>query len=157
MTDKTVDEARAIAHRFTFLKNASLDGFSDGIDYDRLTAGTDWALRGLQGREPTEALIGLFEAPWQAAKDEGEFDGDCRAEALKEIVRISAEADALSAPRDAGDREAVARTLAVRKGHSDLEAMIWLNDAQEDRPVWQMYLGDADAVLAALSSSKTGE
>lgn len=45
-------------------------------------------------------------------------------------------------------REEIARKLAALRGHRDIDAMIWINDAQREEPVWRLYLEQADAILA---------
>lgn len=81
----------AAAHRFCFLKDI-LDGFSEGIDYDRMEAGLFWAYHGLVQPEPPAALISLFAAPHLAAEEVGEWEGDAQAEGTKDLYRLDAEA-----------------------------------------------------------------
>lgn len=49
-----------------------------------------------------------------------------------------------------GDIEKVARMLAKQRGHLDLEAPIWINDEQQDYPVWRFYCEPAREILKAL-------
>lgn len=81
-----------VAHRFRFAADI-LEGMSEGIDGDRLGALVRWALHGRVTGEDDDALTRAFEAPWLASADEGEFDGDTREEARKDIERISREAE----------------------------------------------------------------
>ncbi len=90
---RATDDA-AVAHRFRFAADI-LEGMTDGIDGERLGALVRWALRGEVGPGEQDALVRAFEAPWLAAADEGEFDGDTRDEAHKDIFRVSAEAHAI--------------------------------------------------------------
>jgi NTP pyrophosphatase (non-canonical NTP hydrolase) len=86
---------RQVAHRFRFAADI-LEGMSDGVDGDRLGALVRWALHGSVGPHEADALARMFEAPWLAAADEGEFDGDTLDEARKDIERITREADELA-------------------------------------------------------------
>lgn len=80
-----------VAHRFRFAADI-LEGMTDGVDGDRLGALVRWALHGDVSADEQDALVRIFEAPHLAAADEGYFDGDTRAEALKDIERLEAEA-----------------------------------------------------------------
>lgn len=86
----------AVAHRFRFAGEI-LEGMTNGIRGDRLGALVRWALHGQCLADEQNALILAFQAPWVAAAEEGEFNGDTRAEAEKDIARISGEAAALAA------------------------------------------------------------
>lgn len=84
------------AHRLNFAADI-LQGMSDGIDGDRLTALIEWAVYGSISLASPDALESIFAAPWVASKDEGEFDGYPLNEARKDIERVSREADAILA------------------------------------------------------------
>ncbi|RZJ06134.1 MAG: hypothetical protein EON89_01040 [Brevundimonas sp.] len=86
---------RQVAHRFRFAADI-LEGMSDGVDGERLGALVRWALHGDVAPDEADALARMFEAPWLAAADEGEFDGDTRDEAHKDIERITREAEELA-------------------------------------------------------------
>jgi len=87
---------RQVAHRFRFAADI-LEGMTDGVDGDRLGALVRWALHGGVADGEADALVRMFEAPWLAAAEEGAFDGDTRAEAIKDIERITLQADTVEA------------------------------------------------------------
>ena len=84
-----------VAHRFRFAADI-LEGMADGVDGERLGAVVRWALHGDVAADEADALVRMFEAPWLAAANEGEFDGDTREEAHKDIERIEREAEAIT-------------------------------------------------------------
>lgn len=84
-----VCSAEARAHRFMFVSDI-LQGFSDGIEHDRLNALVEWGRDG--SATDTTALQKAFAAPWIAAADEGEWEGDAYEEARKDLIRIAAQA-----------------------------------------------------------------
>lgn len=62
-----------------------LEGFTDGIDGDRLGELARWTTRG-RALDQT-ALLRAFAAPWIAAQDEAGWQGDPDAEARKDLDR----------------------------------------------------------------------
>lgn len=103
-----------VAHRFRFAADI-LEGMSEGIDGDRLGALIRWALHGQPGQDEGEALIRIFEAPHQAAEDEAGWVGDTRAEAIADIARITAEAEAIDVA-DAAAGRVVTQIAGVAAG-----------------------------------------
>lgn len=85
---------RQVAHRFRFAADI-LQGMTDGIDGDRLQALVDWALNGSATRLDNEDLIRAFALPHEAAVDEAGWTGDCRAEAIQDIARITTAAESV--------------------------------------------------------------
>lgn len=87
LRDPASDAARA--HRFMFVSDI-LQGFSDGIDGDRLNAMMEF---GRDGRaSDMDALLRAFEAPWLAAREEGGWRGNATNEARRDLARITAQA-----------------------------------------------------------------
>lgn len=84
--------ARGLGARHHRLWHATdlLQGFSDGIDGDRLAAVIEWARDG--AALDTGALLRAFTAAHQAAIDEGAWEGDPVAAAQEDIERIGREA-----------------------------------------------------------------
>lgn len=70
-----------------FAASDILQGMSDGIDGDRLQALMEWAIYGKPA--DMDALERIFTAPWIAAAEEADWEGDPRAEARKDIARLS--------------------------------------------------------------------
>lgn len=116
--ERTYAVEAAVAHRFRFAADI-LEGMTDGIDGERLGALVRWALRGQVGADEREALIRIFAAPWIAAFEAGEWEGDERLAAEDDIARITAQADSIltaRAPRLAPETVARVRELATRYG-----------------------------------------
>lgn len=76
--------------RFLALEDV-LIGFSDGIEHERLEAGLSWAKH---GGAITDPLIRLFAAPWIAAAEEADWEGDAEAEARKQLEALAAQPSA---------------------------------------------------------------
>ncbi|MCR6658020.1 MAG: hypothetical protein NVV72_01255 [Asticcacaulis sp.] len=72
-----------------------LDGFSDGIDADRLAAGIAFARSGIKPDQIPEDLVDLFASFYLGAKEAGEWtrenDDSQKIEAKADIERIMAE------------------------------------------------------------------
>lgn len=120
-------------HRFKFAADI-LEGMADGIDGDRLGALVRWALRGDVAPFEDEDLINIFAAPWIAAADEGEFDGDALVEAKNDIERVSA--DALRAAPVLPDRG-----WRLNYAHVKGDTLAEMRAAAHHHPIYQ--LGDA--------------
>ncbi|MBJ7446819.1 MAG: hypothetical protein JHC81_04730 [Brevundimonas sp.] len=80
-------DTSAQLRRFLALEDV-LIGFSDGIEHERLEAGLTWAKH---GGAITEPLIRLFAAPWVAAAEEADWEGDPHAEARKQLEALTAQ------------------------------------------------------------------
>lgn len=68
-----------------------LQGMTDGVDGDRLTALIEWAVYGKAGDDGS--LQRIFAAPWLAALDEGAWKGDAMQAAREDIARVNEEAE----------------------------------------------------------------
>jgi hypothetical protein len=69
-----------------------LQGFSDGIEGEQLTAAMEWALEGRMILAEHTDLLAVFAAPWHAAKDEGVWDGCPSAMAEADLAKEEARA-----------------------------------------------------------------
>lgn len=74
--------------RFLALEDI-LMGFSDGIDGARLQAGLTWAKTGRADWQRKD-LISLFAAPWVAAQEEAQWEGDAILQGEKDLDEIAA-------------------------------------------------------------------
>ena len=159
MTEFTTETATgpcplAQLHRFLALEDI-LIGFTDGIDYPRLEAGLNWAKHGLGPQAPSEPLIFLFMSPWLAAAEEGEWEGHvARGEALKDIFRITAEAEAPKV-----EQEPVARVVSAHGdpeafGEREIEVLKDLSGIPYDTPLYTSAPA-SDELLEALGKLVT--
>lgn len=91
-----------------------LQGFSGGVDGERLTAALDWALQGKADLGATQTLTRLFAAPHVAALEEGAWQGDPLAAAARDIMAAEAAAAILVNVNASPHRAAAEAVIAER-------------------------------------------
>lgn len=149
LRDPRSDGARA--HRFMFVSDI-LQGFSEGIDHDRLNALMEFGRDGVASDKL--ALQRAFEAPWLAAREEGAWKGNAIREAERDIARISAQAlNPLPGAGPMNHRHAAClqegdqligitllkgETVTFRRVDPDNDTLIWVTSSRGLRPhpVW---------------------
>lgn len=144
-----VDPAKAL--RLDFAADI-LQGMTEGVEGDRLTALIEWAVYGKLTLESSDALVRIFAAPWIATKDEDPdaCPGDPMEEARKDIARVTAEAErAGSDPLNqaailavAEARQSAAKWPAYNSAHEgfgvlleevdELKAHVWARQPKRD-------------------------
>ncbi len=133
-------------HRLLFVADI-LDGFTDGIEYERLFAGLFWAREGRVSESDRLHLEGLFAAPHQAALDEGEGGGDPMHAARADLDRVGVQAlEAACAAEDRSTRQ--------RRVHAWCAAAFGLEHATAPQQRAVRFLEEAVELYQALGADR---
>lgn len=121
-----------------------LQDFSDGIDGERLTAAMDWALRGTQPAAldaGLDHLLGVFAAPWHAAKEEGAWNGCPSAQAETNLAMANAIAALIESADVGATHTAVTDVTAERMRQISEEG--WTPDHDDSHDLGELGLAAA--------------